>query len=92
MTAQAKVQPLDHALEKTDEVQRELEVASAELGLTNGAFERHLPPEVRDGDVAWALEQNAELERKVQHAAEELEHVAELLEQARQRTPDLLAP
>jgi hypothetical protein len=33
--------------------------------------------------VAWAIRQNAELERKVQQAAEELEEVAELLEQAK---------
>jgi hypothetical protein len=31
--------------------------------------------------VAWAIRQNAELERKVQQAAEDLEHVTELLEQ-----------
>lgn len=75
--------PLDAALEKTDEVQQELEVASAELGLTHGALERNIPPEVKTGDVAWAIDQNAALERKVQQAAEDLERVAELLEQAK---------
>lgn len=72
---------LQAARSKTEEVQRDLEVASAELGLTHGALERELPPEVKKGDVAWALEQNAVLERKVQQAAEELEEVTELLEQ-----------
>ena len=74
---------IDAARSKTDQVQRDLEVASAELGLTHGALERELPPEVKKGDVAWAIRQNAVLERKVQQAAEELEEVAELLEQAK---------
>ena len=74
---------IEEAKNKTSEVQRDLEVASAELGLTHGALEREIPPEVKQGDVAWAIRQNAELERKVQHAAEELEQVTELLEQAR---------
>ena len=73
---------LQAAKSKTEEVQRDLEVASAELGLPHGALERELPPEVKKGDVAWALHQNAVLERKVQQAAEELEEVTELLEQA----------
>ena len=74
--------PIDQARSKTDQVQRDLEVASAELGLTHGALERELPPEVKQGDVAWALHQNKVLERKVQQAAEELEEVNDLLEQA----------
>jgi hypothetical protein len=72
---------LDQAKSRTEEVQRDLEVASAELGLTHGALERELPAHVKKGDVAWALKQNAILERKVQQAAEELEEVNELLEQ-----------
>jgi len=74
---------IEQAKSKTEEVQRELEVASAELGLTHGALERDIPPSVKQvGDVAWAIRQNAELERRVQRAAEDLEHVTELLEQA----------
>lgn len=73
---------LDEARSRTDQVQRDLEVASAELGLTHGALERELPPEVKTGDVAWAIRQNKILEQKVQQAAEELEEVTELLEQA----------
>jgi hypothetical protein len=77
-------QPLDEARARTDQVQRELEVASAELGLAHGALERHLPAEHRKGDVGWAIRQNAVLERKVQQAADELEQVTELLEQVQQ--------
>lgn len=76
---------LQQARSKTDQVQRDLEVASAELGLTHGALERELPPHVKKGDVAWAIRQNKVLERKVQQAAEELEEVTELLDQARGR-------
>lgn len=86
--SQLPTQPhLDAAKTKTDQVQRDLEVASAELGLTHGALERELPPDVKTGDIAWAIEQNKALERKVQQAAEELEEVTELLEQAQSAKP-----
>lgn len=74
---------IDEARSRTDQVQRDLEVASAELGLTHGALERELPADMKTGDVAWAIKQNKELERKVQQAAEELEEVNELLDQAK---------
>jgi hypothetical protein len=74
--------PIKAAKCKSGQVQRDLEVASAELGLTHGALERELPPDVKKGDVAWAIRQNKVLEKKVQQAAEELEEVNELLEQA----------
>jgi len=74
---------LEAARSRTDQVQQDLEVASAELGLTHGALERELPPDVKKGDVAWAIRQNKALERKVQQAAEELEEVTELLDQAK---------
>lgn len=79
----AAVQSIDHARERTEKVQRDLQVASAELGLAHGALDRHLPREVRQGDVEWAIGQNAAVERKVRRAAEELEEVTELLEQVR---------
>lgn len=75
---------IEQAKSKTEEVQRELEVASAELGLTHGALEREIPHDVKKGDVAWAIRQNAELERKVQKAADDLEEVTELLHQAQE--------
>lgn len=77
---------IEAAKTKTEQVQRDLEVASAELGLTHGALERELPPQAKKGDVAWAIRQNAELERKVQQAAEELEQVTDLLEQVQGRS------
>lgn len=83
--SQALNPQIEAAKSKTEEVQRDLEVASAELGLTHGALERELPAHVKKGDVAWALHQNAMLERKVQQAAEELEEVTELLEQVQAR-------
>jgi hypothetical protein len=77
---------LDAARSKTDQVQRDLEVASAELGLTHGALERELPTHMKTGDVAWAIRQNAALEKKMQQAAEELEEVTGLLEQVQARS------
>ena len=85
--SQLPTHTIDVARSKTDQVQRDLEVASAELGLTHGALERELPPDAKTGDVAWAIEQNKVLERKVQQAAEELEEVTELLEQAQAAKP-----
>ena len=85
--SQLPTHTIDVAKSKTDQVQRDLEVASAELGLTHGALDRELPPDVKTGDVAWAIEQNKVLERKVQQAAEELEEVTELLEQAQAAKP-----
>jgi hypothetical protein len=74
---------LEAAKARTGQVQRDLEVASAELGLTHGALQRELPAAVKQQrDVAWAIAQNKVLERKVQQAAEELEEVSELIEQA----------
>jgi hypothetical protein len=78
---------LERARSKTGQVQRDLEVASAELGLAHGALQRELPPQVKKGDVAWAIGQNKALERKVQQAAEELEEVTELLHQAQGGQP-----
>ncbi len=75
-------EPLEEAREKTEQVQQELEVASAELGLAHGALDRHMPAEHRTGDIAWAIAQNAVLEKKVKQAAEDLEQVTELLERA----------
>ncbi|QJW84904.1 hypothetical protein HK414_18935 [Ramlibacter terrae] len=74
---------LDQVSAKTDEVQRELEVASAELGLTHGALDRNLPPHERSEDVARAIAQNEVLERKVAQAAEDPEEVVEMLEQVK---------
>ena len=80
--SQLPTQKIDAAKHRTDKVQQELEVASAELGLTHGALDRGIPASARQGDVAWAIAQNKILERKVQRAAEELEEVTEMLEQA----------
>jgi hypothetical protein len=73
--------PIEAAARKTHKVHRDLEVAGAELELTNTALDRNLPPPVKNGDVARALEQNAVIEDKVQEAAQELAEVKELLQE-----------
>lgn len=81
--------PVTHARRRTAKVQEDLEVASAELNLAHHALERHLPPQARHGDVAWAVRQNAVLERRVQEAAEELEEVTELLHEEEAQRDEL---
>jgi hypothetical protein len=74
--------PLKAARAKAKKVQHDLEVACAELELTQGALHRHLPADARHADVAWALAQNDVVEQKVHDAAEELEEVQELIASA----------
>ncbi|MDB5870817.1 MAG: hypothetical protein JWQ07_259 [Ramlibacter sp.] len=71
--------PIVTAKAKTDSVQEELAVASAELQLTNTALEQILPPGQKQGDVRKALDQNERIEEKVTQAAEELAEVSDLL-------------
>lgn len=77
--AERSDKPIEVAARKTAEVHGELQVAGAELHLTNAALQRHLPPEARRGDVAHALAQRETIEEKVVEAADELSVVKELL-------------
>lgn len=70
-----------HAHAHAGRIQQELQVASAELHLTNAALTENLPPAIKRGDVAKALAQNAVLEEKVADAAEDLQTVTEMLEE-----------
>lgn len=71
--------PINHAHLQAGRIQQELEVASAELHLTNTALENSLPSTAKKGDVARALAQNAALEEKVSDAADDLQTVTDLL-------------
>lgn len=73
--------PIAAAARKTIAISKQLRVAGAELHLTNAALERHLPPDVRRGDVAHALAQRGTIEEKVLEAADELSAVQELLDE-----------
>ena len=74
--------PLYRAQRKTSEVREQLEVASAELGLTNAVLGNTLPESVkRSSDVRRALSQNEAIEEKVQEAADELQVVTDLLQE-----------
>jgi hypothetical protein len=79
--------PIRKAKRKTAAVRKQLQVAGAELHLTNAALDRHLPPGVKRGDVAHALAQRDAIEEKVEAAADELLVVHELLhEEIAERT------
>ncbi len=74
--------PLHRARRKTRAVQEQLEVASAELGLTNAVLGHSLLDSVkRSSDVQRALTQNEAIEVKVQEAANELQVVNDLLQE-----------
>ncbi len=75
-------QPLYRARQKTGELQDQLEIASAELGLTNAVLGHSLPDSVKHSfDVRRALSQNEAIEEKVQEAADELQVVKDLLDE-----------
>ena len=71
--------PITHAHGKTEKIQKDLELAGAELHLTNTALDRNLPASAKHGDVGKALVQNMAIEGKVQEAAQDLAAVTELL-------------
>lgn len=72
--------PIHVAKTKTEVVKEDLDVAGAELHLANTALDRSLPAAQKAGDVKKALDQAEVVEEKVNKAADELEHVTELLE------------
>lgn len=73
--------PIARAKAKTEQVKEELDIAGAELHLSNTALGRSLPQDQKTGDVRKALDQNAVVEDKVVDAAQELHTVKELLEE-----------
>ena len=78
-SADGAFNPIHVAKTKTEAVKEELAVASAELHLANTALDRSLPPAQKTGDVRKALDQNETVEKKVNKATDELNHVNELL-------------
>ena len=85
--------PLYRARQKTVRVREQLEVASAELGLTNTVLGQSLPESVKQSkDVKHVLTQNEAIEGKVQQAADELQVVSDLLEEeVAERSPQIQA-
>jgi hypothetical protein len=73
---------IDEARHKTTKVREELEVAGAELHLSNEILERELPAQHKTGDVRRAIDQNGAVAEDVASACEELQEVEALLEQA----------
>lgn len=80
-TAAARpARPLYQARRQTGEVREQLEIASAELGLTNAVLGDSLPENVkRSSNVRRALSQNEAIEERVQEAADKLQVVTDLL-------------
>jgi hypothetical protein len=78
----ASLGSIEQARSKTGKVREELEVAGAELHLSNEMLERELPAQHKTGDVRKALDQNEAVAEDVATAREELQAVEALLEQA----------
>lgn len=77
----AQPRPIEKAKAVTDQVREQLEVAGAELHLTNSVMRRSLADPGQRGEVRKALDQYALVEEKVVDAAGELSDVTELLEE-----------
>lgn len=73
--------PIEVAARKAVAIRKQLQVAGAELHLSNAALERNLPADVKQGDVAHALAQRGTIEEKVLEAADELSAVRDLLDE-----------
>ncbi len=73
--------PIEDAKAKTVQVKEQLELAGAELHLSNSVMRRSLARGEQRGEVRKALDQYAQVEEKVVDAAEELNDVTELLEE-----------
>ena len=77
----AQPRPIEKAKNVTEQVREQLEVAGAELHLSNSVMRRGLANSATGSDVRKALDQYALVEEKVVDAAEELSDVTELLEE-----------
>jgi hypothetical protein len=78
-SANGRSQGIHVAKAKTETVKEDLAVAGAELHLASTALDRGLPPTQKTGDVRKALDQTEAVEEKVNKAADELDHVNQLL-------------
>jgi len=73
---------LTDAIEKTDQVQEELQQAADSLNSANTVLTSQLPTAPAVSAIASAVKQNLEAESKVQDAREELENVKDLIHDA----------
>jgi hypothetical protein len=71
---------LQDTLEKTEAVTADVERASRQLAVVNTVLEQNLPPEVQSGDVAQAITQTEQLEKKLAKSAKALAEVSTALE------------
>ncbi len=72
--------PLQNTLEKTEAVTAVIERASHQLSVVNTVLEQNLPPELQVGDVAQAINQTEQLEKKLSRSVEALTEVSAALE------------
>lgn len=74
-----KERPLDHLLDKSEQVEEKIEEASVDLTDVNQVLKEGATKATPIAEVAGALEQSAAVEEKVKEAADELEVVNDAL-------------
>ncbi len=67
-------------LEKTEAITADVQHVSQQLAVVNAVLEESLPEEVQVGDVAQAISQTGELEKKLAESAHALAEVSLALE------------
>lgn len=78
--------PLEQTLARTKGVAADVQSASDNLAVVNTVLEKELPDDVQVGDVAQAIEQTGQLEKKLAESAKQLaEANAALAEEIRKR-------
>jgi hypothetical protein len=83
---------LADAIQKTDRVQDELEEAAGVLNVTNAVLSQSMSTAQAVAEMARAAKQNVAAEAKVQGAAEELENVKEMLQDAQAAQGEVTKP
>jgi hypothetical protein len=77
----SNVPNIEIARAKVEIVKDDLQIAGAELHLSNMSLIKHLPEPEKKGDVLKALQRNAVVKDRVDESAEELANITELLEE-----------
>lgn len=71
--------PLVQTLQKTKSVAAEVQRAADHLSVVNTVLEQELPDEIQAGEVAQAIAQTGQLEKKLAKSAEKLDQANEAL-------------
>lgn len=71
--------PLDQTLEQTKAVAAEVQRAADNLSVVSTVLEQELPDDIQTGEVAQAIAQTGQIEKKLARSAEKLDEANEAL-------------